>query len=684
MAKETIIKYVLSALLLLFIVFLLEVTIFNYRHWQSVNNEPVSAEYTAGADFSQEDVNAFRVIGENPYIEVDGLDMYVENIALDLIYPEKGVTAVERIDYHLEVVDEGNSIMYSLPSMDFMHLVPQSHFDYLDLYGKAKTIRVCLDNLEEGSLIRIEYLVLNSQVPLMLSKKRMLFLFALFFILFLLRRNSFLHNIKAGEKSKIKTLSIIALLVMEIAFTYWGIHLNQFFSDPKTDSEKQFMYLAEALSQGETHLLIDPPPALKELSDPYDYANRVAACEGQSNLLWDTAFHDGKYYVYFGVAPVVLFYLPYYLVTGTHISTVTVVFINAVFVLIGVALLLDEIVKRWFSKLPLSMYLMFTSMFSFGAGLVFLLMKPDFYAVPLSMAMACCFLGLYFWLHSIKENKIDIPCIAAGSLLMALEAAVRPQFLLASFLCVLLFWSAIFKKRTLFSRKSIGATLGFIVPYVVVAALVMVYNFDRFGSPFDFGASYNLTFNNMPYRGWHLDRILNGTIGFLFTPSSVTNRFPYIDVSTFITSYQGPSADEPLFGGLIYNSFYLLPTLIPFCFKKIISDKRIRLYTYLAPVCALVVMIADSNMAGVLVRYNCDFAWYLMISAFLIMGMGYNAALSHGKNGVAEKGIYTALYICFVIFVLRTFLCQFAGESIPRENAKLAWHTVKHLAEFWH
>lgn len=52
-----------------------------------------------------------------------------------------------------------------------------------------------------------------------------------------------------------------------------------------------------------------------------------------------------------------------------------------------------------------------------------------------------------------------------------------------------------------------------ILPYIIVAAGVMYYNAARFGSPFDFGANYNLTFNDMTLRGFRIDRFLYGTLG---------------------------------------------------------------------------------------------------------------------------------------------------------------------------
>ncbi len=690
-------KYLMAAVLLMMSLLILEVFVFNFRHWQSADNTPVTAEYKVSDSLVAEDVNAFRVTpGETvPYLEITGLDLDVENIAMDFILPEQGVTAVETIPYHLEVIDQGNKNRYSLPQMEFMHMVPQSHFDYLDLYGRAKELRLCFDDLNEGQLIRVEYLIFNSVVPLMISKKRMLALFIFVYLLFLLRPGSFLYGYRACERSRVRTVSIVFLLISEIVFSWWAVNLNKAFQAVDTDGQRQFMLLAEALAQGQTHLLIEPPEALKNMEDPYDTQERLIVCTDDQEALWDTAYYKGHYYVYFGVGPVLVFYLPYYLITGQHVNTVMVVFANAVLIFIAAALLMKEIMERWFKDVPLSVYLILTAMVSWGSGLWYLVMNPDFYAVPLAFAMVLCLFGLYFWLHAISEDGIRAASVAAGSLCMAFEAAVRPQFLLASFLALLIFWNAVFVKKKMFSRKEIKATLGFVVPYLAVAAGVMYYNFVRFGSIFDFGANYNLTNNNMPYRGVHLDRLLNATAGFLFMPCTVTNRFPYFLLSSFMTTYQGPVGDEVLLGGLIYNYPFLIVTLLPFVFRKHIKDKKLYIYTLVAPVAACIVMITDANMAGVIMRYNADFAWYLMVSFVVIFcslwcHREYVGAVSESDDiqvtirDSVHKLIYAVLLVLFAMFMVRSFLYLFTGMAKPEVNAKLAWHTVKHLAEFWH
>ena len=50
---------------------------------------------------------------------------------------------------------------------------------------------------------------------------------------------------------------------------------------------------------------------------------------------WDHAYYKGKYYVYFGVVPAILFYLPYYVITGTHLHNHVLIFFLSLFFTAG-------------------------------------------------------------------------------------------------------------------------------------------------------------------------------------------------------------------------------------------------------------------------------------------------------------------------------------------------------------
>lgn len=59
-------------------------------------------------------------------------------------------------------------------------------------------------------------------------------------------------------------------------------------------------------------------PLLLQMDNPYDPQARV---DLGVDYRWDTAYYHGHYYMYFGVVPVFLLFLPFRLITGMSLTT---------------------------------------------------------------------------------------------------------------------------------------------------------------------------------------------------------------------------------------------------------------------------------------------------------------------------------------------------------------------------
>lgn len=105
-----------------------------------------------------------------------------------------------------------------------------------------------------------------------------------------------------------------------------------------------------------------------------------------------------------------------------------------------------------------------------------------------------------------------------------------------------------------------------IVPFVVVAAGLMAYNYARFGSFTDFGANYNLTMNDMTQRGMQFARIMPAFFAYFLQPPNVTGVFPFVQPVVFATTYLGQTIKEVTFGGV----FATMPILWILFFSPIL------------------------------------------------------------------------------------------------------------------
>ena len=386
----------------------------------------------------------------------------------------------------------------------------------------------------------------------------------------------------------------------------------------------QYAYLADSLLKGRLSLDLPVPDALANLVNPYDFAARydIAVNEG-ATIYWDYAFYQGQYYCYFGVVPAVLFYVPFQLITGSSLSTPTAIaFLGTVYLFVS-ALLIIRIAYRYFAQHMTPIRLLLGYLIFVGASNVFYLgFVSRFYSVPILTSMILTTLGLFLWLSARRESGrlvwLSILCLASGTILMVLNFGSRPQFVLACFLAFPIFWTEIFKERLLFSRKGFAATLSVLISIGVALAPLLAYNYCRFGSPLDFGSSYNLTGFDMTTYDQAKRTTLSIVFYYLFQPLNLSAEFPYVHITAMDFSTEW-APNEPMFGGLLFLTPCLfLILLLPFAYK-LLKKKGIASLCIWMLIFSFIVLLVDTRQAGVTQRYFSDFAWYLALVDIVVV-----------------------------------------------------------------
>lgn len=264
------------------------------------------------------------------------------------------------------------------------------------------------------------------------------------------------------------------------------------------------------------------------MDNPYDKgAREELQKQTGEEYLFDVAYYEGHYYVYFGVVPVLLFYLPFYLLTGASFPTAIGVLISCIAFILGITGLLDRFARYHFKRVSLGLLLLLQIPLVMCSGILYLIKFPTFYSLPIMLALAFTVWGLYCWMRGRASEKAWLWYLA-GSLCMALVAGCRPQLLVFSLLAFPLFWRKFITEKHIATKKGIKEFICLIAPYAVVAIGIMMYNRARFGSFTDFGANYNLTVNDMTQRGTKSWQIPSCTVR-LFFANSINNRCVPVD-----------------------------------------------------------------------------------------------------------------------------------------------------------
>lgn len=679
--------------IILIITLILETFIFNMDFWLSrLDGKPVSYKFTTTLGESDKDPKSDYYI-VNKAMTVTAL---TEGPAVDLNYlwldyecVDKDGTAVQ-CNVTVAITDEGNCNFYTLPKTTMYSDIAESQFIPVNSYGDVIKLKVSIDpDISADTYFKINKIVFNPDVPMFSSWVRVIITILGLSMLWAIRPASSLYKFKF--KSSNRRNITLAVCAANILLFVVLICFNTGFYNPGWTHHKQYHKLAVALTHGEVSITTGYEDMVDSLTNPYDTNLRKTYMTEGYWSVWDLAFYEGKFYVYFGIVPVLIFYLPFYLITGKAFPTNAGIFIMAVLTLIGVFYLMHHIIRRYFKRTPFILYLTLSLIVGNSIGTIPILMRPDFYSLPIMCALAFTIWGLGLWMSAAslwkaelsttgnirsgsasRINKRVLLRLMAGSLFMALVAGCRPQFLVGSFFIFFIFGECIIKswrpadeshikttRRTLILRTILA-----LLPYIVVAVGLMYYNYIRFGSPVDFGANYNLTTNDMTKRGLNLDRFTDGVWMYLFQPPNIGMKFPYVYSTAFNSDYMGTTIRENMFGGAFFTQIITLSLLGIVLVKNKLKEKKLLGFTITSVVFALIVVGADTQMAGILSRYYYDFLWLLLIPACIVIMQLWESY----KDTEFRRVLIGFIMVSLVVGFFMNFFIGFQASNITSYN----------------
>lgn len=463
------------------------------------------------------------------------------------------------------------------------------------------------------------------------------------------------------------------------------ITFTQHISDWQNDSAAQYGALAHSLLNGRLDLQRDPPAAMAEMQNPYDTAARQSAAP---DALWDVAYYQGRYYVYFGIVPCLLFQLPFELLTGVpDLPPSLAMIVMAWLLILAVFGLVRQAAQRWFPSASAAACLLAAAGIAGGSQVYYLLLRPSVYEYAILCGAAFVLLALWQWLCAANtpvqhHGKIMLH-MALGSLCMALVAGCRPQMELFAVLCLPIFWPQYIRQKRLRSKQGITEAIAFVLPVILVALGLMAYNAARFGSPFDFGANYNLTSNDMTRRGFAVGRIAPAAVTFLAGIPGVQTVFPYLTATRMQTNYMGLTITELYYGG----AFACLPLLwglaaLPLARRRLGSRRDLRTVIRLVLVCTAALAVVDCQMAGMLYRYQSDWLGPLLLAAALAW-LFAESVLQARPIPALTKALRTALPLAVLAGVCYNFCVYFAAEPQLMGQNPALYENVSRLVQFW-
>ena len=406
----------------------------------------------------------------------------------------------------------------------------------------------------------------------------------------------------------------------------------------------QYELMAEAILDGRIDFAYGDEHTLEGLQNPYDPQERK---EAGVYYHWDHAYFKGKYYMYFGVVPVFLAFLPYRVVTGTALTTYQATQFFTAVTIAGIFLLFELLHRLFFPKLPYALRLALSAAFSV-MSVWYASAEPALYCTAITAALALEVWSLYFFSQAVwgdhKENK-RIFLAGIGALLGALVFGCRPPIALANILVLPMLY--VFLRQRKFSLKLLGKLALAALPYAIVAAGLMLYNYARFEDPFQFGQAYQLTVADQSNYQFVLDqttllRIWNQTSANLFGRADIKDTFPYLQ-----------------HGGVFMNFPILLLTGTALTASAQGVLKKHRLNPLIIGILAAILIISALDIMWtpyLLERYRMDVYFLAGIACFIGIGAWLQANSERYRTIMSIVLIVLCAFtvICCFYFFMRT------------------------------
>ncbi|MCR5502608.1 MAG: hypothetical protein K6F53_06345 [Lachnospiraceae bacterium] len=611
-------------LIALAVVLMIEILIFNGASLSSLANRPFTPEFERNLSADEE--------GE--YLELTASDIKEEigNLYFDLDLTEPQLPL--RMDLYLS--DEGNFYEYRAGQTVFVRGLKAGRYLTVHPYGRVSSLRAVFRADDRAGAYpeqtgaafldkTVRGITANAKRPLFFNAGRVVILYLIFLLFYGLRRNGG-RETELCRFDRRQRLIAGATVLLLILFTYFLTSSHVLFEETARPHHQQYKELAHALKEGQVALPGEASEGLLKAENPYDtiflQANGI-------DYRADYAYYKGRYYVYFGIVPEILVYYPYYLLTGKDFPNHAAVFLFFSGFAAGVFFLNAQLIRRYFKLIPYAAYLILSAATVLSPPFAYLAFTADLYSVPITAGLMFAVWAPALWLFGLMCEKPGRAALfyALGSLSFALIAGSRPQLLLFGLIAIPIFFKEVITERKLFAfgkketKEGVLQSVFLVLPVILTAAFVMWYNASRFGSPFDFGATYSLTNNDMNTRGFNLSRTIGGLVTFLFSLPKTGGEFPFLsssDLQLETAGYMGRTVTEFLFGGVIISNVLTLVLILLPRFRNELRKTKLFAAAVLMLVSSAVIGMADANTAGLLQRYSADMTFGILFATTLM------------------------------------------------------------------
>ncbi len=690
MNKEILSKFKKFALITLAVCIVMEIFLFNYKSFVLIggnyektfismeNIQTGGLEYN-GSEYVATTNNPTLTFQINKRVktlrfDIDRADENFQEIVGEMNYSSQGYSQGKRhSDKTVQIVPGDTRTQY----------ITGSYF------GDVYEINLTLTS-KVGEKFIINGVDVNDKIPFRFSFIRFLFLYVLIILIYIFVKYPALkENYNQNKRSHryVTFAMITVMLLMQVAIMYMFVGKTDLFTN--TSGNQMTQELVDAFEKGQVSLTDEVPQELLELENPYDWSQRMGLSVPYK---WDHLLHNGKYYSYYGIGPVITVFLPYHMITGYYFSAPLAVILFNVIGTLFLCLAYLSVIKNWFRKTPCNLTLLGMILIVFGSGMLCNILCPQFYEIAQASGFCFTTVGFYFMVNSgiFQKKTIKKHMLFWSAVFMSL--AVLSRAVSALYAMVMVVWIIYgLLQNDKEKGKHVSERIKYLAmafaPYIVFGLIQMAYNYARFGSPFDFGIQYTLTIYDYSATEISMALVMTSIVNFFMAVPVINTTFPFIHENfdhLNLNGYYFVATKDAM--GMIPRVLPLLSLLYtPKVAKQFNKKEKLKyaLIWFIPVVIFPIVIVALTWQYGYSLRYVCDFAWEMILGALVLAFFVFRKI----KNTCVRKWLYRIMFFSTMWCVICSMAIVF--KSVPgtsvyiHPNGANIYYHIRNLIMFW-
>jgi peptidoglycan/LPS O-acetylase OafA/YrhL len=336
-----------------------------------------------------------------------------------------------------------------------------------------------------------------------------------------------IRPVKVGNIPSMTAVGL-ALVISLAGFIYEWSPSSFPYAWATTKAEGFYNELSDSLIAGQLSFKRQPDVRLASLVDPYDPA------ANQAYRVNDLSYYRGKYYLYMGVAPAVTLFIPFNILTGAFLTEEAATWIYCTVGVAACCMLLFLVRRRGTRHSPVILLIGGFIAVTLGNGFYGVIQGSIAQHVTIAAGFAFAMLSLLFLAFTYLPERSPCLWFSLASIAYGCAIASRPNYLFGGLMLLPPLVSALRDKSAPSWSKLLAASL---LPVSAIVGLVLLYNWARFGRPFEFGQRYQLGGWNqlhLAYSGF--GQVAENVHNFLFGGALVSPFFPFVTPKTWIAT----------------------------------------------------------------------------------------------------------------------------------------------------